>query len=352
MISASVVLSLVLFVCSRLEAQEPVPVTVDPVKVDIGFLPGVTEPAWFSWYGSRFEIHSAVADVAAGGLRAHLGGGELVRGDTPSAMRLEEVTRNVCLMIGERNASAGSPLQMGLMRCVDGVWRLTSSAVVNRIKSPFSTDERSNLFSRTELISWDEAASTAIVLVKQDIILSADQNGGQEAYGALLECRVALHPMEAGVPITHVPSPVGRFVAHGDSPRAYRRGKECLVTTVGLNTEGVDHSGRPRHRLNAWLRDESGAWRDLEVPPLDMEFDYSIAYAADGTLIVAMLVRSAGRVGLRTARWQIGQVERGFVLDDVELEEPVLSGRSVAWQATAEGPLPWAFDRRGAIRVR
>lgn len=316
--------------------QEPV---ARPAHV--AFLPGEPQPVLITWTGGAFDLRPM---PRAGDPRPpSLGGGGVPGGDVAAVARLQPVNANTCLLVARRPLTSGCHLQLGLLRRVGGTWRLNAGAVLNDVVVEGQETDRG--FVDSELVAWDEASRTATVVVQRGYALPPDRTGYEVTHGALYECEVVLKETTGATGFLAGTAPPARLVAVGTDVRTHRDGNACLVTTRVTDTERDAAATYPRSlydlRLRAWLRDERGSWRDLDVPRLIVESDYGMLRRANGEVVVAMIAKSGDQDVLRTARWSVGS--RGFVVDDEVLTMPRPKDHPAAWQLSGPTPKPWAL---------
>ena len=316
-------------------------------SIQVGFLPGEATPARVVWRGSAFELTSNA--TASEDRQPTLGRGVFLGADTPATLRLEMVNADTCLMVMQRPPTSGNLLQLGDLRRVDGAWRLVAAAILDKVVPPFGASEPPTWFSRSELVAWDEAARIATIVVMHNIMLTAEQAGGEATSGAVLECRVPLTKVSGDSPVPVLAPPTGKLVAVGRGMRTHRSGSSCVLST--LVEDRSETTGRLVFRLRVWQRDQSGEWRDLSVPRLlvGQPYEYGIARGNDGTLVVAMLEPTNCQTVLRTARLRSDQ--GNFVVEETVLAQPPGNGVPILWQSTPDGPAAWSFDNGRATRV-
>lgn len=312
------------------------------------FLPGDAGPVLVSWSRGAYELRRADAagEVSA---RDVLGAGALAGGMVPASLRIEPIADDACLLVGCRPLTTGRHLQIAeLHRAADG-WHQVASGHVDRVEMA-QPSSNGGWFESAALLAWDAATGTATVVLQDGAMLPPEDANEESTPGAVYECRVRLSALGGKAE----QESAAQLVAVGRDVRTYRFGARCLITTRVTDPDArAEPTGRPGWRLRAWLRDENGTWRDLQVPRLPVEDSYACTMASDGEIAVGMLATVGAQDVLRAARWSRGTVGRGFVVDEEVLKEPMPRLESVTWQLTTGVPVPWVLDANGhAARVR
>jgi hypothetical protein len=222
-------------------------------------------------------------------------------------------------------------------------------AIMEKVQQSIDAAGLPEHFSGAKLVAWDGATRTATMAVRLGRYVRGERAGDEPAGSAVLECQVPLIALDVRSPFGAEP-PKSKLIAGGDELRTHRSGATCVLSTVLAETNPKDV--RQGFRLRAWLRDETGEWRNLRLPATWVERNYAMARATDGALVVAELVTTGSERVLRSTRWTMGQTELAPVVTEKALAQPPAKDAIIVWQTTSHGPVAWSIENGRATLVR